>query len=103
MPTELFDAAAGFIEARSGLDRLESRGTLRITLKNAGLDPNKVTPAELRVVFEKRMPGELEKLGVADAETIAQAVWSEIARCPEAENAGSDGNVDGTFRRLGGD
>jgi len=103
MPIELFDAAADIIEAQTTLDRLESRGTLRIVLKNAGLDPKTVTLVELGVVFEKRVPDELEKLGVADAEATSRGVWEQVEQCPEAAQAGSDTNVDDTFRRLGGD
>jgi hypothetical protein len=103
MAAELFDLAAELLESRSGLDRLESRGTLRLTLKSAGLDANSITPAQLRVVLEKLMPGELEKRGVDDAGATSKSVWEEIERSAAANRSSPAASLDETFRRLGGD
>jgi hypothetical protein len=103
MPAELFDLAADLLESRSSLDRLESRGTLRLALKSAGLDANSITPAQLRVVFEKLMPGELEKRGVDAAAATSKSVWREIERSAAANRSNSPATLDETFRRLGGD
>jgi len=56
----LFDAVADALEAQSPLDGLAARGTLRLALKSAGLDPKGVTPEQMRVVLERVLPGELE-------------------------------------------
>ena len=52
METSLFDLAAQKLEQHTGFSQLEARGTLRIAVKSAGLDPRSLTLAELRVVFE---------------------------------------------------
>jgi len=36
---ELFDAVADVLQGAAGLDELATRGTLRLALKGAGLDP----------------------------------------------------------------
>jgi hypothetical protein len=102
MDAALFDFAAEKLEQRTGLNRLEARGTLRIALKEAGLDAGSVTTAQLRVVFEKVMPLELGKRGVQDAEGVCSAVIEELANAPAPADADSSGDLDGIFRRLGG-
>ncbi len=54
------------LEESTTLERLEARGTVRIALKEAGLEPRTVTPGELRVVVQKIMPRELRNRGVAE-------------------------------------
>jgi len=98
-----FDLAAELLEQHSPLDRLEARGTLRIALKDAGLDAKSVTLAQLRVVFEKVMPTELEKRGVADAEGVCATVIDAAASSWSASEAQDSGDAEAVFRRLGGD
>jgi hypothetical protein len=100
---ELFDLAAELLESRSSLDRLEARGTLRIALKSAGLEPKSIVLAQLRVVFEKLMPVELEKLGVKEPAAASKSLWEEIERSASANSLNSAATLDETFRRLGGD
>jgi hypothetical protein len=70
MAADLFDYAAEGLEQRTGFDRLEARGTLRLALKSAGLDPKSLTADQLGVVFQKLMPGELKLRGVSDAARV---------------------------------
>ncbi len=102
MDTKLFDFAAEALERHSGFNRLEARGTLRIALKDSGLDARSVTPAQLCVVFQKVMPVELGKRGVKDAEDVCGAVIEALANAPSSPDDGASGDVDGIFRRLGG-
>ena len=48
-----FEVASDEIERATNLSRLEARGTLRLALKEAGLDAASVTPPQMRVVVEK--------------------------------------------------
>lgn len=102
MGAGLFDFAAEKLEQHTGLNRLEARGTLRIALKDSGLDARSVTADQLSVVFDKVMPLELGKRGVKDAEETCSAVIAELANAPALADEGSSGDVDGIFRRLGG-
>jgi hypothetical protein len=103
MGADLFDFAAQCLEQQTSFSRLEARGTLRIALKSAGLDPKTLSVDQLRVVFEKLMPGELEHRGVSDAASVCGAVIGDLANSPSSADGAASDNVDGIFRRLGGD
>lgn len=103
MNSKLFDLAAERLEQRTSLDRLEARGTLRLALKEAGLEPRSLTLEQLEVVFERILPGELQTRGVDAAASICDAVMKEMASAPEATVQDRSSDVDEVFRRLGGD
>ena len=100
MDATLFDLAAERLENHTGIDRLEARGTLRIALKAAGLEPKNLTGAQLQVVFEKVMPGELESRGVSDVRDVCAAVLADLARAGGAAEDASATSPDEIFRRL---
>jgi len=96
----LFDLAAKKLEQHTGFSQLEARGTLRIAVKAAGLSPESLTVNEIRVVFAKLMPGELEKRGVGDSASACAAVMGELENAPISEDESSSSNPDDIFRRL---
>ncbi len=100
MEMSLFDLAAQKLEQNTGFSQLEARGTLRIALKSAGLDPRSLALDELRVVFEKLMPGELEQRGVNNTAGACAAVMHDLANAPTAATDSSSRNPDDVFRRL---
>jgi len=102
MATDLFDIAAEKLEGSTEMDRLAARGTLRIAIKEAGLDPHKLTIPQLRAVFEKLMPKELDARGVSDAAAKCEATMDEIARSADAIDIASSASPDDVFKRLGG-
>jgi hypothetical protein len=102
MADSLFDIAAASLERSADMDRLAARGTLRIAVKEAGLDAQKLTLPQLRVIFEKLMPKELEARGVSDAAAVCTATMDEIARSANTIDAGSSASADDIFKRLGG-
>jgi hypothetical protein len=99
--TSLFDIAAGELEAGSEMDRLEARGTLRLALKQAGLDVANLTVPQLQAVFEKLMPRELEARGVADATATCDAVMKDIANAASTADLEASNSPDEIFKRLG--
>ena len=101
MATELFDFTAKQIERRTPFDRLESRGTLRIALKEAGLDAKTVTTSQMRVAIEQVMSEELEKRGVGEAEAICRSLIQSLADAPTNDSDLVKG-IDEIFGRLGG-
>ena len=103
MGTSLFDFAAQKLEQHTGFSQLEARGTLRLALKTAGLDPKSLDVGQLRVVFDKVMPGELEARGLNEAAVICRTVMEEVASSPLPAETDSASDLDGVFRRLGGD
>ena len=85
---------------RSSLDRLEARGTVRIALKQAGLEARSVTPEQLAVVVQKILPSELTSRGVDTVEEVCQRILTglrSVAAGPVSETP------DAVFKRLGGD
>lgn len=99
MATSLFDAASQGLEQHTDFDRLEARGTLRIALKESGLDANQVTHSQLVVVFAKIMPGPLQARGVEDGSSVCQAV---VVGLSESDYSKTGSSADEVFSRLGG-
>ncbi len=102
MAADLFDFAAERLEHHTGFSQLEARGTLRIALKVAGLDPSAFTAGQLRVVFEKVMPGELDSRGVSDVQDVCAAVLADLESAGDAAEDVSATSPDEIFRRLTG-
>jgi len=102
MTAQLFDLAAEKLESSTDMDRLAARGTLRIALKEAGLDADKLTVPQLRAVFERLMPKELDARGVNDATRTCQSLMDEIARSADSLDDDSSTSPDDVFKRLGG-
>ena len=102
MATTLFDVAAERLEAGAKMERLAARGTLRLAVKEAGLDAQNLTLPQLRAVFQKLMPKELEARGVSDAEATCRAMMDQIARSADANDIASPTLPDEIFKRLGG-
>ena len=75
-----FERACEWLERHTEFDRLTSRGTVRILLKAAGLEPQSVRPSELRVAVERLLPVELERRGIADAGALCERLAGDLAR-----------------------
>lgn len=87
------------LESSSTLDRLEARGTVRLALKQAGLEAGAVTPSQLSVVVEKILPKELTARGIERSDSICSALASTLKAMPD-EDAGE--SPEAVFKRLGG-
>jgi hypothetical protein len=98
---DLFSFVADQLEQCTPLDRLESRGTLRLVLKESGLEPKTVTQKQFCVVLESVAPSELESRGVAEAAAICTALIEKIQAEP-ADRWEAARDVDGIFDRLAG-
>jgi hypothetical protein len=77
--SSVFDRVCSELEARTSLDRLAVRGTIRIALKNAGLDAASVDAAQMGVVLRKLVPAELAARGVGDGPALCERIAEEIA------------------------
>ncbi len=100
MDATLFDLAAERLEHHTGFARLEARGTLRIAIKAAGLEPKKLIGAQLQVVFEKVMPEELDSRGVSDVQDVCAAVLVDLESARDAAADARATSPDEIFRRL---
>ena len=73
-----FEFACDQLEARTSLDRLAARGTVRIALKQAGLDARGITPAQMAVVVQKILPIELGSRGIDAVDEICQTILASM-------------------------
>jgi len=96
-----FDFVCAEFEQRTQLNRLEARGTVRLALKQAGLDAAHVTAVQMRAVLEKILPGELRARGVADPESHCKALAALLSG-RERTDAGSAASPEAIFARLAG-
>jgi hypothetical protein len=96
----VFEWLCDQLETATSMSRLESRGTVRLSLKAAGLDPGTVTPRELEVVLERVLPRELESRNIEDWNEICEELARQLrtATLMEPETAERPESV---FARLG--
>jgi hypothetical protein len=97
--SQAFDHVCQALEETSPLSRLEARGTVRLALKEAGLDVKGVTLAELEVVIARVLPVELESRGVADALSVCEALRSAIDS--RVSHSPIKDRPDAVFQRMG--
>jgi hypothetical protein len=94
-----FDFVCEQLEARTSLDRLAARGTVRIALKQAGLDSRSVTPDQMGVVAERVLVSELTTRGVSGAQALCTDLAAKVRRVAAGK---ASETPDAVFRRLGG-
>jgi hypothetical protein len=87
------------LEQSSTLDRLEARGTVRLALKQAGLEAASVAASQLVVVVDKILPNELRTRGIEDADSVCGQLAAELKAMPD-DSAGD--SPEAIFERLGG-
>lgn len=97
--TTAFDFTCEALERLTSLDRLEARGTVRIALKQAGLEPRSVTHAQMAVTAARILPGELVSRGIEDAERVCAELSAGLGRLESAPAAETPEDI---FQRLGG-
>jgi hypothetical protein len=62
----------------TALSEIEVRGTVRLALKQAGLDARSVGGAEMAVLLRKVMPGELQQRAVDNAARVCEDLATRI-------------------------
>ena len=95
----LFDTACSLLEKGSDFDRVVARGTIRLVLKKAGLEPRSVTPQDLSVALQRLLPNELTTRGVAEADALVASITRSIEL--QKSDAGTN-TPEAIFARLGG-
>jgi hypothetical protein len=96
-----FDFVCEELERATSLSLLEARGTVRLALKAAGVEARSVSPAQLRVVLDKLIPGELRKRGCEEADSVCRDIGVRLASRSFDAPAGGD-SPEAVFARLGG-
>ena len=89
------------LQRATPLSDLEVRGTVRLALKQAGLEARSVSGAEMAVLLAKVMPLELQQRAVGNATQLCEDLASRI-RQEHFSEAPDPKSVEAVFRRLGG-
>ena len=97
--SEAFERVCSQLERETSLERLEARGTVRLVLKQAGLEAGSVTSAQISVAISKLLPGELVARGIEDAEAVCTSLVSGLSSLHEEVRGDTPESV---FQRLGG-
>ncbi|MFT5443986.1 MAG: hypothetical protein ACI8W3_003037 [Myxococcota bacterium] len=100
MSEAAFDSLAQALEERTALSRIEARGTMRLAMKEAGVDSARFTVEQVEAVMRKVMPGELAARGIDNGQEIGESIAAE-ARLHVGDATGGDSPED-IFSRLGG-
>lgn len=98
--SQAFAIACEQLEQASSLERIEARGTVRLALKEAGLDAASVTSSQMQVVVDKILPRELDARGVADPGAVCATIKRALAAAPDTDGPGN--SPEDVFSRLAG-
>ena len=94
-----FDWVCKRIEQATGWDRLVARGTVRLVLRDMGLDPRTVGKREMSAVLRTMLPRALEAHRIANAEAHCLRIEHELTMAvidqPKVESP------EEIFKRLG--
>jgi len=88
------------LEEATSLSDLEARGTVRIALREAGLEARSVTPAQLEVVLRQLMPGELTTRAVDGGQALCERLAGEIKDAALGDADSGESSPEDVFRRL---
>jgi hypothetical protein len=95
-----FEWVCAELERLTFLDTLEARGTVRISLKEAGLDARSASPRQLSVVVGRILGRELRVRGIENADEVCDALALGLASQGSAPSLGE--SPEEVFKRLGG-
>jgi hypothetical protein len=93
-----FEFVCQELEQRSSLSRLEARGTVRLALKEAGLDAAIVTVEQMTVVLREVLSHELAARGLSDPGAICGALEESLSGVDLASDLGE--TPEAVFARL---
>jgi hypothetical protein len=94
-----FDRVAGRLSEWTPLDALAARGTVRILLKEAGLDAGSVAPQQMATAAKKLLGEALRSRGVPDADAVAARIVADLANV--ADDVSGRDTPERVFERLG--
>jgi hypothetical protein len=100
MSVSIFDFVSDELERLTQLEKLESRGTVRLALKAAGLDVRTVTTQQMVATLEKVMPKEIGARGVENGEQICRTIATALQVAHPSSGAVNPESPEAIFRRL---
>lgn len=88
------------LAAKGVMSQLEARGTVRLAVKEAGLNPSTITKVPMLIVLSRLLRKQLEIRSVRDAAKIAEGLSAGLERALLNEARGPETPED-IFARLG--
>jgi len=95
----VFDWVCAELEAETELNSLESRGTIRIALKNAGLEAASVSADEMKILLHRVLPAELQARAVENAASLCTSLAERLGK--ESFESAPRESAEAVFARLG--
>jgi len=93
-----FELACDMLEAETSLYRIEARGTMRLALRQTGLNAKSVSPDQMAVVVEKLLPQELVMRGVASPGSACARLRDGLGRLQSVDSGDAP---EAMFVRMG--
>ena len=85
--SDVFEKTCEILEKYTSFTRLQSRGTIRLLLKEANVDPQAVEKDEMIEALKSKLPSELEKRGVSEGAEITEQLVADVERTKFADTA----------------
>jgi hypothetical protein len=98
---QVFDYVCREIERRTGLGAAIVRGTLRLSLKEAGLDSDSVNASQMKVVVERILPSELAAHGIEIGGEVCEHLAMRLSSERFADASDRAGAAASILERLG--
>jgi hypothetical protein len=95
--SDAFEAICRELASANGMDRWTARGTLQLTLMDAGLDASTVKPAQLAIVVERLLPRQLQSNPNLDVAAVCERLRQVLSLLPVAPG---DESPDEVFARV---
>ncbi|MDJ0788669.1 MAG: hypothetical protein QNK05_17815 [Myxococcota bacterium] len=97
----VFDHTCDVLERATFMDRLAARGTVRIALREAGLDAESVSAAQMAIVLRRVLPLELGRRGIEEPTEVCDAIAAALASREFEAVPDRAGDAAATLDRLG--
>ena len=97
----VFEFVAEELERSTDFDKLEARGTVRLALRQSGLDARTVGGDQMAVVLTRVLPGELMTRGGDGPESVCEGTLQAL-KSSELGGASDDRSPEAIFKRIGG-
>jgi hypothetical protein len=96
----VFDWVGAALERATPFNSLQARGTIRLALKQAGLEAASVDVNGMCAVLQRIMPKELASRKVADGEAICARLVSELKAADPSAPKKDQQSPEDVFRRM---
>ncbi len=99
MENPVFDTVAEALGRDTDLEELEARGTLRLALKQSGLEARSVTAPQMRAVLSQVLPAELRIRDIDAPESVCERIAKLLDEDPMSGQQENE-SPEAIFRRL---